>query len=444
MEGLWPSDECRSNVGGWLDEPHIPTRACEIASHQLPALSVAQLGARMHYAVPRILHAAGALDRLFTDATATSWWTRSLRAVPKGLRPPALKRLLARVPSGVPRYRITAFERFGWEYAWRFRCVRGQGQEIETRVHLWSAKKFCQLVLASGIANASGFYGFNGASLELLECTNGRGLYGILEQTSAPVDVEDRLLAAEREANPGWEIPPAINSIRKQLGERERGEWQLASLILCASEFVRRGIAECGGPVERCVVVPYGVDGAGTQRGGEVHDSVLRVLICGAVGLRKGARYAFAAARVLRGIAQFRWVGSIGVLRDAASRLADHIDLRGSVPRTAMPREYAWADVFFLPTVCEGSATVCYEAMAAGLPVITTPNAGSVVRDGLDGFVVPVGDAEAIAAKLELLSRDRELLAWMSTNARQRAQEFTLEKYGERLIATIRNSMARA
>jgi len=106
-----------------------------------------------------------------------------------------------------------------------------------------------------------------------------------------------------------------------------------------------------------------------------------------------------------------------------------------------MPAQYAWADVFLLPTLCEGSATVCYEALAAGLPVITTPNAGSVVRDGLDGFVVPIRDPEAIAEKLEILARDRELLWWMSNKARERAREFTVEKYGERLIATLRVAM---
>jgi len=76
------------------------------------------------------------------------------------------------------------------------------------------------------------------------------------------------------------------------------------------------------------------------------------------------------------------------------------------------------------------------------LPIITTPNAGSVVRDGVDGFIVPVRDAEAIAGKLELLARDRDLLAWMSANALARSREFTVEKYGERLLAAIRDAQA--
>jgi glycosyltransferase involved in cell wall biosynthesis len=93
--------------------------------------------------------------------------------------------------------------------------------------------------------------------------------------------------------------------------------------------------------------------------------------------------------------------------------------------------------VFLLASICEGSATVCYEALAAGLPVVTTPNAGSVIRDGIDGFIVPIRDGPAIAGRLRLLAGDRERLSWMSANATARSREFTVEKYGDRLVGAI-------
>ena len=49
----------------------------------------------------------------------------------------------------------------------------------------------------------------------------------------------------------------------------------------------------------------------------------------------------------------------------------------------------AAADVFVFPSLFEGSAVVTYEALACGLPSVVTPDAGSVVRDGVEGFVVP-------------------------------------------------------
>ena len=75
--------------------------------------------------------------------------------------------------------------------------------------------------------------------------------------------------------------------------------------------------------------------------------------------------------------------------------------------------------------------------VAAGLPVITTPNAGSVVRDGIEGFIVPIRDAGAIVERLERLARDRELLGWMSDKALERSAEFTVDRYGERLVAAL-------
>jgi glycosyltransferase involved in cell wall biosynthesis len=155
------------------------------------------------------------------------------------------------------------------------------------------------------------------------------------------------------------------------------------------------------------------------------------------VCLRKGAPYMLEAARALKGLAEFRWCGALQLLPEAARRLGEYVDLRGPVPRPQMAEHYAWADVFLLPSICEGSATVCYEALAAGLPVITTPNAGSVVRDGLEGFIVPIRDVGAIADRLERLAGDRELLEEMSRRAAERAKEFTLEKYGARLIRAL-------
>ena len=62
---------------------------------------VAMLGARMHYAVPRILDKAGRLERFFTDFSARHGWPRLLEFFPKRLRPTSLTRILSRDPAGV-------------------------------------------------------------------------------------------------------------------------------------------------------------------------------------------------------------------------------------------------------------------------------------------------------------------------------------------------------
>ena len=110
----------------------------------------------------------------------------------------------------------------------------------------------------------------------------------------------------------------------------------------------------------------------------------------------------------------------------------------GQVPRTEVIEEFLKADIFVLPTLCEGMALVHLEALACGLPVITTHNCGSVVRDGEEGFIVPIRDAEKLADRIEQLLADDNLRQQMSQKARERAKEFTWEKYRERLIDALK------
>lgn len=400
---------------------------------------VAQLGARMHYAVPRILQASGQLEKFYTDICAVQGWPRMLNLIPNFLRPPKVRRLLARVPQGIPHRRITAFNDFGYEYAKRQNSTARQGR---FPVHLWAGEEFCRRVLNDGFGRAGGVFTFNTAGLELLQAAKREGLKAVMEQTIAPMRVELKLLSEERTRFSGWETAQGQDELADEFIRREEAEWQVADLIVCGSEFVREGIRQCGGPVEKCVVVPYGVElpGVRRQKPSRRKDSPLRVLTVGAVGLRKGSPYVLAAAKQLKGKAVFRMVGSIGVTREAEAQLREHVALTGVVPRNEIAVHFEWADVFLLPSLCEGSATVTYEALACGLPVICTPNTGSVVREDVDGFIVPIQNACGIAEKLEKLANDEECYARMSTNTRVRAKEFTVAAYGRGLLAALNKS----
>ena len=401
---------------------------------------VAQLGARMHYAVPRILHGAGMLERFYTDICALKGWPRLLRVVPSALRPAGLARLLDRVPCGVPPQRITAFTRFGREYACRRR--RASSPTEATAAHLWAGERFGELVLRRGLNGADVLYGFNSACRKLFEGAGECDLATVMEQTIAPRRAQQRIMEAEFSDAPEWEGYER-DANAQELARREQAEWALADMIVCGSEFVRQQIGEEGGPVEKCVVAPYGVDwpdfaaGAGPGRA----PGPLQALFVGDVSLRKGIRHLLEAMRRLeRADVRCRIVGGWSVNADVLRRHTPrNVELVGHVPRSEISREYARADVFCLPSLCEGSATVVYEALAAGLPVVTTPNAGAIVRDGVEGFIVPIRDAEALADKIASLEADHELLRRMSGAALERSRYGSLRAYGERLLALLRS-----
>lgn len=405
------------------------------------SVSVAQLGARMHYAVPRLLQQTDLLQRLYTDICAVRGWPRILRTIPESWCPGPLRRLRDRVPEDVPREKITSFTTFGLRYAQKLKRARNESER--TAAYLWGGRTFTSLILRQGIPDVDGIYAFRSAGLELLKHARREGKKAFLEQPIAPKESERELLKEEHERHGEWQDAPGQNMYTNEYAAREKQEWEQSDVIFCGSNFVRSEIKRNGGPVERCVVVPYGVNlevGSTETRG--TSKSKLRVLTVGTVGLRKGAPYILQAARKCASIASFRMVGGIEVRDTMRSRLAEHIDLTGRVPRTKVQKHYQWADVFLLPSICEGSATVTYEAMAAGLPVICTPNTGSIVRDGKEGFIVPIRDSDAIAEKINELSSNRDLLEHLSRRARVRYKESgSLRSYRERLVNTITSEL---
>ncbi len=88
------------------------------------------------------------------------------------------------------------------------------------------------------------------------------------------------------------------------------------------------------------------------------------------------------------------------------------------------------SDVFVLPSLAEGFAHVILETMSCGLPVIATNHtcAPDVMRDHIDGFIVPIRNAEAIAEKLAWCMDNRADLAGMGEQAAGQARLFTWER----------------
>src|SRR5205807_10019375 len=93
----------------------------------------------------------------------------------------------------------------------------------------------------------------------------------------------------------------------------------------------------------------------------------------------------------------------------------------------------------------EGRGEMIYAVAACGWAMITTREAGDVVRDGVEGIIVQPGDVDASAAAIEHLSRHPEIVASMSTAARQRVVEnFTWEHYRMRLLGAYERAIQMA
>src|SRR6185436_196728 len=116
------------------------------------------------------------------------------------------------------------------------------------------------------------------------------------------------------------------------------------------------------------------------------------------------------------------------------SSLPGTVVIKPTVSRDELFNIYSQASLLVLPSLCEGFALVILEAMAHGLPVITTPNSGcgTFVEDGLNGWVVPVQDAETLRQRMSWCLDNPNRLEEMGENSRLKALSWTWDDYTKR------------
>ncbi|MBL6427649.1 MAG: glycosyltransferase family 4 protein [Maritimibacter sp.] len=273
--------------------------------------------------------------------------------------------------------------------------------------------------------------------LEVMQRLKDRGVKIVHECILGP-DV-GLLLLEEHSRFP--DLGPAPDKSEIEQGRaRDARKYAVADLTLVPSVFTETAVRELA-PKEVCVArVPYGFSLDSFSGRPDVEAEQGRALAVGSVGRRKGHPDLAAAARLLAARGSHVHVRVVGPVEDTVLRHPAMCGPTyvGQVPRSLVANEYAKADFFVLPTICDSFGIVIVEAMAAGLPVITTPNCGDIVRDGIDGFIVPIRDPETLAARMEELSEDRGMRAQMSAAARERAMEFSQEAYAKRLLHAVR------
>lgn len=108
--------------------------------------------------------------------------------------------------------------------------------------------------------------------------------------------------------------------------------------------------------------------------------------------------------------------------RFVAEEKLQKVTFAGFVNQTELPKHYAMADVFVLPSTYEPRGAVINEAMACGLPVIVTDICGSIgdiVQEGVNAFIYRAGDVARLAALLDTLAEDRALREKMANRSRE-------------------------
>jgi glycosyltransferase involved in cell wall biosynthesis len=388
---------------------------------------------------------------------------------------------LAARADGIPDELVRAFPFRSLLWKWRVCRLAAQGRSHEAYLQTDSA--FASAVARLKLPEHEVFFGYSYASLETLEAEKKRGVLTVLDQID-PGAVEFRIVADEMKQHPEIAGPPpefpAANF------DRNRREWELADVIVVNSEWTREAIIAEGADRAKIEILPLAYETAQSAQGktesrkqkvemgnkevesgkekaenrkqksqnkNEFQLSMsrqseaaaedfsisafppLRVLWLGQVNVRKGIHYLMAAAKLLANeLVHFNVVGSIGILPAAVASAPRSMTFHGPVSRDRAAEWYRQSDVFVLPTLSDGFAITQLEAMAHGLPVVTTPCCGDVVSDGVDGFIVPPRDADALARTLQRYLKEPKLLLEQRNAAVVKSRQFTLDHLSANLL----------
>lgn len=313
------------------------------------------------------------------------------------------------------------------------------------------------------------FVGWSGGCERGLERARELGSLAVVERGSAHVDEQREILSRESELQGvGVRLP------HPDVAERERREYERADVISVPSRFAATSFLERGFDPDRVLRVPYGVDvdlfrpaedagsGDGEAPGRDPtppardadagHDEAgapFRVIYAGRMSLQKGVHYLLEAFDGLELPDAELWL--LGRRRPEIDpwfrRYRGAYRHFGHVPQHELPRYYRRGSVFVLNSVHDGFGMVILQAMACGLPVVATEHTGGpdVLRDGEDGFVIPVRDPDALAERLRWCHAHRQRCREMGRSARERVvRSFRWSDYGARIAEAYRSRLPRA
>jgi glycosyltransferase involved in cell wall biosynthesis len=403
---------------------------------------VVHRGARDSYQVAAALAKAGLLERLVTDFYSPNDrpWAANLSA----RLPAAAQRMIERrkhpaVPGALVRQLpFSGLSSFLLErvkagpFSWRRNAIRWTDSTLG-HVAGQLARRTNSLLLSYSYYGYHAFqsYGQPGVLFQLHPHPS--SVRRILEQELA--DHPDCAASLRKE----WELALPAEDFDRLVAES-----RMAKNFLVASSFTRQTLIENGAVPEAIRVVPYGVD---LERFSPPDHRAaisgpLRLLFVGTINQRKGIKYLLEALRLLgRAPVELMVCGRVVDDLSLFEPFRQQVTVRPSVSFAELVDAYRRADLFVFPSVAEGFAQVLLEALASGLPILSTTHtaAPDLIEEGREGFVVEPRHPDRVAARIEWALGHRRELRDMKFAARQRAEQFTWRRFRAGVVAAVRD-----
>lgn len=416
---------------------------------QQPRVAFVHAAARFHYALAIAVQRAGMLDAMYTEwfctpGSAQEHISRLVRLFNRDLGQRMFDRRNAHIDAEKVVRRSTV------PILMTQRLAR---QTLEGRYEKLTdvMKKSARMTLRKGFGDANILMGFlRDNHPSLFQGAREMGMITVGDQIIAPAAIEHEELTGQFRRWPQWQRAEWFDYLPR-VAEKERECWAALDHLTCGSEYVKQGLVREGVAAERISVLPYPleaqnfpfVDRRPGKSGNRSASDPVTVGFVGHVHLRKGAPYFVEVAKRLKGRGiRFVMVGPVYIEQAMVDAHKDVVDIVGPVPRSEVREWLRKFDILLFPSTCEGCASAVMEAMSTGLPVVASPNSGTVVRQGTDGFITAYDQVDAMAEAVERLASNPGLRQEMGRSASCRAGRFSVDWYSREIGGLFRRLVA--
>lgn len=273
-------------------------------------------------------------------------------------------------------------------------------------------------------------------ALQTLKAARRKGVRTIYEQPSqhhaffTPV-VKEQLQLYPGLASRGNEL--LIDEKAARRNRRRDEELALADRILCTSSFTRRTLVAAGVEEGKIRVIPYGFPKPLATAERPDNGKVI-FLNAGNQNLRKALHLLYKAWRecaFAETEAELWLIGKMELPEELRRDLPGKVVIKNNIPHSELMELYKQVDVFVLPTLADGFGMVISEAMASGVPVITTENSGGpdIITHMENGWIVKAGELEPLVQQLRWCVANRDRLAGFGRAAHQKAKSWQWSDY---------------
>ena len=287
---------------------------------------------------------------------------------------------------------------------------------------------------------ANAFWGFQGSCHKSLQTAKSLGKTAICELATAHVTAAHKILGEEAKLHPEWadsidnfEFPAAY---QKRLEE----EPHIADVVIAASGFTRQTLLNDGVAANKIKVLPLGFDIdyiSFKEKEGNIFNRPVKLLYAGTVTQRKGIKYLLEAMKSFdTKEVELHIIGGIQGSGKAFENYKGLYHYHQPVSQQELFAKYADFDALVLPTIFEGFGLVIVEAMAAGLPVISTSHsiAAELIDHKENGYLLPVRSIESIVEAIrDLRNKDQDEFVAMQYKAYSTVKAYSWKAYVLRL-----------